>query len=357
MDDLLDIFNIVKGFKVIEAALDPQLSSEARELTIAKILVPEPSDETLANVHTNLDGVFPLPDRLIEALRCVLEVERGGLWKVDATGRVDNPPSLAKLELPAYAALVSASVSQEETALLRQMLFANAPPEMVAYPKVRGLREAMCNASTIGTPPHAIVTVGAPGSGKSYILEHGGLDQLRRVVGSPILEDYVHIDPDYMISNLCENNNEYRMLANFCNHETFLATVSQRRNLLFDATGKDLLNTCGRIISRLRAAGYRVYIFVVISCFQSCLHRIKLRQEITGRGVPEKFVRMAFDGMKVSVPYYVNHQREIAEAVYVYENSMDGPLPNPKILSSETGSHTAEEVLSASLKRLSMPEA
>ena len=54
--------------------------------------------------------------------------------------------------------------------------------------------------------------------------------------------------------------------------ENFLAGVGLRRHLIFDGSGRDPLNICGRVISRMRAHGYRVLFLVVLTSQQSVRH-------------------------------------------------------------------------------------
>ena len=67
--------------------------------------------------------------------------------------------------------------------------------------------------------------------------------------------------------------------------------MSQRRHIVFDGTGKSILNTCGRIIGRLAAAGYRVHICIVLASCERCWERIEERRMITDRGVPKKVLQ------------------------------------------------------------------
>ena len=77
-----------------------------------------------------------------------------------------------------------------------------------------------------------------------------------------------------------------RPYANFLNHENFLTAVAQRRNLIFDGSGRDPLNICGRVISRLTAAGYRVHMVMVLCSYKRCLERAETRRAQTGQPPP-----------------------------------------------------------------------
>ena len=80
---------------------------------------------------------------------------------------------------------------------------------------------------------------------------------------------YLTIDPDFWLSANCHNDNACRPLVNWCNHENFLKAVELKQHMLFDGTGKSLLNTCGRVIARLKAAGYRIHICIVLASFDT----------------------------------------------------------------------------------------
>ena len=58
---------------------------------------------------------------------------------------------------------------------------------------------------------------------------------------------------------------------------SFLRAVGLKQHLIFDGTGKSLLNTCGRIISRMKRQGYRVHLCIVLASYDSCMANIKAR--------------------------------------------------------------------------------
>jgi len=153
---------------------------------------------------------------------------------------------------------------------------------------------------------------------------------------------YVHIDPDKHITSMCNNDNRFRMLANFNTMEDFATALNQRRHILFDGTGKDVSNTCGRIISRLRSANYRVFVCIVAASKECCLTRISARQSKTGRGVPPEFVRSTIESLQTSMPLYISQQASLAEAVLVYDNDGDSPVGDPSYVIRE-GSNNAKE--------------
>merc|ERR1711972_676726 len=104
----------------------------------------------------------------------------------------------------------------------------------------------------------------------------------------------------------------------------FFYTINRRSNLIFNATGKDIKNTAGRVISRLREANYKVYICVVLANFSVVMQRIADRKRKTGRDVPEAVVTSIFKGLQEAVPLYMKNQPKMADAVLVYSNNGDG---------------------------------
>eukprot|EP00316_Scyphosphaera_apsteinii_P008478 CAMPEP_0119318454 /NCGR_PEP_ID=MMETSP1333-20130426/46489_1 /TAXON_ID=418940 /ORGANISM="Scyphosphaera apsteinii, Strain RCC1455" /LENGTH=446 /DNA_ID=CAMNT_0007324631 /DNA_START=83 /DNA_END=1423 /DNA_ORIENTATION=+ len=349
VQDLLDIFNIVGHFTVIQAYLDARGAFEKRVSVVAAATINKPiadvSDEVLKNVADNLRAAEPVTPHVERAMRLVLE--HSPSWKFEDSGRVDKYPTMRSDEIRAM------QFTQEEVTTIRHIIFAHAPPVMTDYMRVRRVREACFHQTLSAQNPVAIVTVGAPGGGKTYVATQACVPYLQQHHGTPQLNALVHIDPDKMISGVCDNNNAYRPLANFCNHETFLAAVGQRRHMLFDGTGKDLMNTCGRVISRLRAANYRVFICIVLASYDKCLQRIRTRFEETGRDVPEPFVRMTNEALQKVIPVYLHEQQSMCEALLIYDNDSDVVDVSPRVISNGA---SVTEALSFCQNMLQIPD-
>lgn len=190
-------------------------------------------------------------------------------------------------------------------AALRILAFIDKPPSLTAAPIIDRLRVHVLSGTHMADRPTAVVMAGPPGAGKSYSMSQL-LPWLRREHGAPPREGYAYINPDLWIRKHCDNNNAYRALANYCNHETFLTCVGQRRHLIFDATGRTLVNTCGRIIGRLVRANYRVHLVVVLASYSACWKRVEARREKTGRAVPEKVFGDIFADLRRVVPVYLH---------------------------------------------------
>ena len=138
--------------------------------------------------------------------------------------------------------------------------------------------------------------VGAPGSGKADI---GDQYWTKNMDGM----DKVIIDPDQW-SDVFKHDQSLRMWFNYLNHETFLKAMRAGRPMIFDGTGKDLQNTCGRVLDRLHEQGYQVTILIVLASFETCLKRIEERRGRTKRNVPQKIVKDTFTSLAKSVPFY-----------------------------------------------------
>mmetsp|Transcript_7445 Transcript_7445/g.24356 ORF Transcript_7445/g.24356 Transcript_7445/m.24356 type:complete len:463 (+) Transcript_7445:24-1412(+) len=360
LENLLDIVHIVGGEPVCRAALAAQeLHAEAdRVRSIAEARGGECSGDALANALANLRAVSgcggeggggKLTPHLAWVISRVLALLPG--WSFASDGDVDRPPLCS-------AADCAVTLSPLESMDMKRLLFAAAPPAFLDFGRICSLREDITFATATFAPaPVAVVTVGAPGAGKSKVLLHNCLPYLGSHYNAPAeTRSYAHIDPDLFITQLCLNDNAHRGLANFCNHESFLTAVGQRRNLLFDGTGKDLLNTCGRVISRLKAAGYRIFMCVVCTTYSTCLRRIAAREAVTGRSVPPKFVRMALDGMRTSIPVYLERQPQLAEAILLWDNEHDEEDSAPSVVVEGGGAPARTAALDLVQSSMAVPE-
>ena len=214
-------------------------------------------------------------------------------------------------------------------------------------------------------PPSSSLPL-ASGSGKSYSMSQL-LPWMTQRFGAPARESYAYINPDLWISKLCDNNNTYRALANYCNHETFLTAVGQRRHLIFDATGRQLKNTCGRIIGRLERAGYRVHLVIVLASFSTCWHRIEQRCAGTGRGVPHVIFQETFLDLGGVVPTYLRgpsqglcesavlcNNDQSARASVVYERKVEEGVATSVALVKESTDEQVEKAIATAARLLTV---
>jgi len=224
-------------------------------------------------------------------------------WTFASDGTSGAPSLPAKDEMALNGAAQTA---------LRTLSFIAKLPNLTDGETIHGMRRRIfVSGSKVGIRsgpggerPTAIVTAGPPGAGKSHLLSKV-LPWLQTACGAPPADHFARIDPDMWITELCNNNNADRGLANYCNHETFVSAVRQRRHLMFDATGRQLVNTCGRVIGRLERANYRIHLIIVLATRETCWKRIEARRAATGRAVPGFVFNPTFDDMCTVVPVYL----------------------------------------------------
>lgn len=182
---------------------------------------------------------------------------------------------------------------------------------MLDYSEIEEFRnENIFKKQGNSTSPHAIITVGPPGCGKSFTL---GLNENRELPSNlttgtaltpnPVLKEgytYVTINPDDMFA-MCykklrakstTNNDADVQLAlnkhgrndyiNMLNHENFLLALKENKNILFDGTGKDPTNTCGRVLRRLKQFGYTVTICFVLCDLNTSIQQDAMRERQVG---------------------------------------------------------------------------
>ena len=327
--ELLDIFDIAKPqLRLVNTVIDRLAIAEragprATERTISEIskLLVIDDDTFEANIDKNLRSLLPW-SHTIPPIRAVIAKlnERHAGWVHDDTGSVERAPRIAAADL--------VSLSAKQLNDLRRIAFVLVSPEMLSARDVARHTRNLYKAApptvprdpAAPIPPTAVVTVGAPGSGKSFVAHHTCLPMLAESGLGPAAESYLQIDPDYWLTSMCHNDNAMRPLVNWLNHETFLKAVRLRQHMMFDGTGKSLLNTCSRVIARLRAKGYRVHICIVLASYEQCSSNIAERFAATGRNVPAKIVKDTFDMLKHAVGVYIRQQAELCERVMIYDN-------------------------------------
>ena len=306
--DMLDVDNITppdvraKALACVQALLtfkkagtppDADIDGAAKAVA-ANLPKLEPDCEGF--VLANLKAVQPVSAWLpaLEALVARLDEKRDG-WKFASDGTSFAPTLLPGEELQLDGAAQAA---------FRRLHFIDRAPHFSDQHVIKRMRLQAFKGSRKSERPFAVVMAGPAGAGKSFSRDKL-LPWLHKEHGLPAPEHYAMIDPDIWITELCGNNNALRPIANYCNHETFLAAVRERRHMIFDATGRQLLNTCGRIIGRLERANYQVVMCSVLSKRDTCWQRIESRRIATGRGVPGFIFNPTFDDMRTVVPVYL----------------------------------------------------
>jgi predicted ABC-type ATPase len=356
MENLLDVFDDFRTqVPLLRLYLESSANLEGKAFALAQAAAEiqkktglEAADllpRQLPHVIANLRTVEPVPENVVRALKLV--VKYIDTWKFDTTGKVESPPSLGSSDAKGLR------LTHAEMNIVHTLAYIYFPPKCHDYSLFAGITESLTRELELPTAkrPVAVITVGPPGSGKTYTLhsESGCLSYLQANHGGPLAKNYEEIDPDQWVTRLGKNDNNFRPLCNMLNLENLFFAINQGYNVIFEGTGKDVKNICGRVIARLRQAGYRIYFVIVLSSFDSCMKRIRKRSQETGRDVPEKVVRSLFESLQVAVPIYLKNQSQICDAVLLYENSDVGRELAPLVVSGGINAARALEIASRSL--------
>jgi len=368
MQDMLDMFHLLKEEGGKAERLLEELGTRDEYVTdVLDFLTKDDKTISVDNVKSNLEHLHSRKD-IVARLQGFMSYlrEYTDTWIVDETGNASNPPTVpsgirnngidpSKLTLThvelgvlrwvAFVSFPSAVMSERTVQSLHDELLIGCP-----QPKMRG--SLSCKISLQRSPssihPSAVIMCGPPGSGKTYSMKALGEELAKPPIEGPPLESWVHIDPDFWISHLLSNDNKLRNLANFLNHELFLTAIGEKRNIIFDGTGRNLMNTCGRVISRLKQANYRVFICIVLADTPTILQRVETRRKETGRGVPEAFVRSCVESLQTVVPVYLRGvlDAKLAEVVFLFD-STSGTVLRHKLESNSRQEDVEAAVVSA----------
>jgi len=306
------------------AEVSPPLAMESTvrligvALTEARLVGKKSSELVEANLFENLHALLPW-HRTVPPLRAFLapifakwKVPHQPKWKHAATGRADYPPVIPLEE--------DMELSAEQRMHLKRLVFVLEPPSFISPSLLHAKQRELFLTKPFVCQPTVLITVGAPGSGKSYVTKATHGPKLAAAGLGPPMDAYLTIDPDFWLTGVCQNDNGMRNVANYLNHESFMIAGRMRKHMIFDGTGKSLENTCGRVVSRLKIAGYRVYFCIVLASYNTCMANIAERRARTGRDVPAPFVQSSFPAIRDSAKTYVNMQEHLAEQVVIYVN-------------------------------------
>ena len=363
MENGLDIFNI-QGQNVLDIvnAVIEQPRPWTDEAAVKKIAeaVAKLKQKDVKELEENVKKNMGKAEKLLSEPETAERVREfmGGVnerfkeWRFDKSGRIDNAPRLGPSDQS------QCSISQEEAHAVRHLAFCDLPLSDIDFTGVSGMRADLFQQAPACDRPDAIVTVGPPGCGKSYLMKsQQGKDGF---AGLPPLEQFAVIDPDKTIHFLNGGegkpvNPASRPMANFINHENFLVAVDQRRPLIFDGTARDPMNTCGRVISRMEANNYRVTMVIVLCSYQACLERAKMRQAQTGRATPTSFINFVFTSLQSAVPIYIRNHANLAQQMLIYDNETTPELKFTLNAGTEKG--TVEDAVAFAMDRLQVDKA
>jgi predicted ABC-type ATPase len=193
-----------------------------------------------------------------------------------------------------------------------------------------------------GEQPVAIVMVGTPGAGKSTCLtklksdlSDDFLSQIRKEKLSVVNADGV-MEAIYKIpSDADELPFGCRGLSNGINDFCFKLAKRYKRDIVYDATGKDYYPHVGKI-NELHEAGYKIVLCIVMIDRPTNLSRVRQRnqqiQEDVAQGrpardqTPTKFVGETYDSILTVIEQYMIIPKIIINLIYVYDNSSANPL-------------------------------
>lgn len=163
----------------------------------------------------------------------------------------------------------------------------------------------------------AIVLVGGPGSGKSAGKESTVTNLDKN------LQDFANIDPDEILTELFNNNNECRGEVNVINDRSYEMAIEQGKNIIFDGTGKDFEWYSTNVLKKLKEHEYTVNLVIVMNDVENVLERIIARANAEGREVPEEYTRHVYNILSEAIPKYLSLDCEYADSIYLYDNSRE----------------------------------
>ena len=162
---------------------------------------------------------------------------------------------------------------------------------------------------------HAVILVGGPGAGKSGIKKPIIEKQLKLKES-----DFINIDPDRILSELFDNNNDCRRSVNQINDIIYEKSIKQGKNIIFDGTGKDYDWYFNDVIQILKREEYIVTIGIISNNVNIVLDRIKKRAEETGRDVHKDYVEYVYDKLEQNIPKYLNISCVYADNIFLFDN-------------------------------------
>jgi predicted ABC-type ATPase len=201
------------------------------------------------------------------------------------------------------------------------------------------MREALdVKPAAPGEQKLAIMTMGAPASGKSSALK--GVDTSK----------FVKVDPDAIKEKLPEyqkaisdRSATYVHAAEMAHEESsdiakriMAKAIASGNHIIVDGTGSDSAKFLKKM-EQLKAAGYHVHVTMPHLDEEAGIARLKARADATGRMVPEKFAREAYR----SIPKNFEKITEQADSFALYDNS--GKEPRKVFEGSKAGGNVEHD--------------
>jgi len=147
------------------------------------------------------------------------------------------------------------------------------------------------------TPPDVVLTMGAPGSGKSTVLQAIGLCQSGVVLVDP--DDFKRDLVEYQLGIAAHD----RLSADRVHRESSMLAKATRdrameisRDLCIDGV-MSKRESAIELITRLRDSGYNITIVSVTVPLEVSIQRVQSRGQVTGRFVPREYIELAFENI------------------------------------------------------------
>lgn len=281
----------------LASALTDLFDESALAAEMAAALAPQPEPEDKATLAKRLTGVR---DRAVNRLRAVLERKRP-----DGTTLMGRPDkdTLGKIQdIGKRIREVDARISEalgDDPKLRRWRNSTNISTAAASAGRKQYEDEIFDSILKSGSlepmgsngRPLAIVTMGAPGSGKSTMVPN--TPGLARIDIDYVKEFF----PDYQMRVANSDSNA----GNFNHGEAREIcmkleerVITQGRNLIMDGTGRNV-EIWGNIIKKLKARGYEVRLVMPHVPADVGIDRVVSRANVTGRMVPLDMVKQAYD--------------------------------------------------------------
>ena len=161
--------------------------------------------------------------------------------------------------------------------------------------------------------PTSIIMVGGPGSGKS-VARVQCIKALKYNI-----KDFVVIDPDEIYTLF--KTNECRNIINHINDIYFQHAYNNHYHLVFDGTGKNFNWTYKEVIQKLKKESYRIIVCISLLNVKEALQRIKKREKLTQRKVPENFTKDVYKQLTKVIPKYLKLKEKDVDIILVFDNT------------------------------------
>ena len=191
-----------------------------------------------------------------------------------------------------------------------------SPESVISSEGEKYIRNELTGASK--SDKTAIITVGGPGSGKSYAAT-ALMMQLKKPKNQ-----FVTVDPDDILGKVFGMDNDMRDHPNGVEpikEKLFAQAINGEYNILYDGTGKNY-DKYLKVIKRLNDANYTIYLCIVVVHDMSVVKlRIASRESLTKRKVPTEFVDDTYARLKENIDNYLNLECDTVQNIFLYDNT------------------------------------